>query len=49
MKQKDAQEFSQFIIDGMKGDYKSSLKKHYGFESYSELEASWSAEVFKTE
>ncbi|GIW82196.1 MAG: hypothetical protein KatS3mg105_4003 [Gemmatales bacterium] len=38
---KGSREFTLFITDGLKGDFRSSLRKHYGYTDYQQLEAEW--------
>jgi hypothetical protein len=38
--------FSQFLREAMRDGYEKALKKHYNFQSFDELEASWSEHAF---
>ncbi|HWG43836.1 MAG TPA: hypothetical protein VN688_13750 [Gemmataceae bacterium] len=36
------QEFTRFVRDGLDNGYEAALRKHYGFQSFSDLEQHWS-------
>lgn len=41
VKEKGAQVFTQFVHDGMRGNYEQALQHHYGFQNFEDLEARW--------
>jgi hypothetical protein len=41
--QKGPQAFSQFVRDGLRDGYEASLKQHYGFRDFQDLETRWTA------
>jgi hypothetical protein len=43
--QKGPQVFSQFVRDGLRQGYEAALKKHYGIDSFAELDAHWNRAV----
>jgi hypothetical protein len=45
-KQKSPQVFSQFIRDGLRGGYEAALQRHYGYQSFADLEQRWVQETF---
>jgi hypothetical protein len=44
-RQKGPQTFCQFVRDGMRDGFESALRRHYGYQSYTELEARWDDSV----
>jgi tetratricopeptide (TPR) repeat protein len=43
---KGPQEYTAFLRDGLRNGYEPSLKKHFGIESYADLERRWQAYAF---
>jgi hypothetical protein len=44
-RQKGSQEFCQFVRDGMRDGFESSLRRHYGYQSYADLEGRWNESI----
>ncbi len=40
------QVFAQFMADGMRGNYETALRKHYGVQSFQDLDAAWQRHAF---
>lgn len=40
-------EFTRFVRDGMRDGYEASLRSHYGYRSFDELESRWQAFAFR--
>jgi hypothetical protein len=45
--QKGPRVFVQFVREGMKTGYEQALPRHYGFQSFAELEQSWRQHAFR--
>src|SRR5262249_21315141 len=43
---KGPQEFTAFLRDGLRGGYEPALKKHFGIDSYADLDRRWNAYAF---
>jgi hypothetical protein len=43
---KNPEEFTQFVRDGQRDGYEASLKRHYGYNSFAEMERSWAVYAF---
>jgi hypothetical protein len=46
VKMRGAPVFVQFVRDGLRGDYESSLQRNYGYRDFAELEGRWVQYVF---
>ena len=44
--EKGPQTFSAFVKDGLTGGYEAALRKHYGIQSFDELEQRWRKHTF---
>lgn len=44
---KGPQVFSQFLRDGMRSGYEAALRRHYGLQSFGELEQQWQGYAFR--
>ena len=42
---RDARTFAQFMNDGLRDGYESALRRHYGIQSFTELQGRWSQHV----
>ena len=47
VREKGAQTFTQFLREGMSGNYESALQKHYSYRGFSDLEARWARFAFQ--
>jgi hypothetical protein len=45
-KKKGAATFTQFVRDGLDGDYESAAKRHYGYRNLQELDRAWRRHAF---
>jgi hypothetical protein len=45
-REKGPQTFSAFVKDGLSGGYEAALRKHYGMQSFDELEQRWRKHAF---
>jgi len=43
---KSPEEFTQFVRDGLRDGYETSLRRHYGYNSFAELEQKWAEYAF---
>lgn len=44
--EKGTQTFTRFVQDAQKNGYEAALKKHYGYDSFAELQQKWSRRAF---
>lgn len=46
-RERGATEFTRFVRDGMRDGYEASLRNHYGYRDFDELERRWQAFAFR--
>jgi hypothetical protein len=47
-RQKGPQVFTQFLRDGMQGNYEEALRRNYGFQDFNEMEQRWRQFAFQS-